>query len=111
MVGRAGDEGITVTFKEGNVIDTLKGSKLSYRNKHFKRVPLGKQVVTVRVHWLPHYLSDNVVKTLLVDYGTSLSIERLSSTVAGFKVFNGVREVKMEVDEWQKVALPHLINL
>jgi hypothetical protein len=41
-------------------------------------VALGKQILKLRLHWLPLYFNDAVVHKLLVSYGKVLDVKRLS---------------------------------
>ena len=75
--GNTGDEGITVLFKDDRHLDFLRSETLVFRNKHFNIVALGKQVIRIRVHWLPLYVSDSAIKSIFCDYGKVLAVKNL----------------------------------
>lgn len=88
-----------MTLKDKQDVEKLRSGNLVYRNKKFTAVELGCQILTVKVHWLPYYLHDNVAKAFLCDYGRIISIEMLTSVVGGLRVYNEMREVKIQVDK------------
>lgn len=108
--GHPGDEGHTVLFKDGSTIEKISGTLLQYRNKVFHMVALGKQSVTIRVHWLPVFITDVALKSVMSEFGNILNVRRLMTKTDGHVLENGIREVTLEVSELQKRQLPHLIR-
>lgn len=105
------ESGYTVTMKSRETVDKLRQvENLNYRNYHFSITALNKQVINVRVHWMPHYLSDNLLKSVFADYGRVLNVQRLSQSYGQSLIHNGVREVTLEVTEIQRLAVPHLLK-
>jgi hypothetical protein len=103
-----GNEGVSVTFKKEDIIRLV--TNLKYQSKEYKLVQYGKQIVRVKIHWLPVVVTDSCVKFILASYGKVLSVERLKSQLGDFKVNNGRWYAALEMDEVQKNNLPHLFK-
>ena len=79
-------------------------------SKTIRVVCSGRQVLSVRVHWLPVYLSNTVVEALLKPYGKILDIHSGNTNVANRSFKSGVRVVRMEVDEVDKNRITHMFK-
>ena len=108
--GPPADAGIFLTFSSEASVDRLKASDLRYRDKQFTLTHLGKQVIIVRVHWLPLFFTDSLIKSVLADFGRVLSVEKATTIQDNRHVRNGMRVVRIEVDEVGRRALPHMVK-
>ena len=79
------------------------------RNR-FTIMKMTEQVVTLRIHWLPIYFDNSILKEILGQYGDVLDVRMLKSAHADVVAFDGVREVRIKVDEFQKQLIPHLVK-
>ena len=86
------------------------GDSLSYRNRTFGVVNLGSQEVTVRLHWLPVYIKDSIVKQVCSRYGEVIDVVREMSQCDIFKVETGVRLVRMRLSVDEVKCLPHIVS-
>ncbi|KAL3877994.1 hypothetical protein ACJMK2_035635 [Sinanodonta woodiana] len=73
---------------------------------------LAKMVVDLRVHWLPLYISDDIIKEVLSPFVKVLDITR-DKTVLDKDVvtFNGTRLVKLQTTEFDSRNIPHIVSL
>ena len=111
--GPPSENAVYVEFNSQAPVQQLKDQEvLSYRNKVFTFTQLGKQVLTLRLHWLPLYISDNLIRSVFSDYGTVLGVERASADYGNLRtrIQNGLRTVSLEVDEAQRRRIPHLLQ-
>lgn len=70
----------------------------------------GRQIINVRVHWLPVYASNNCIKALLAPYGKVLDMAHSGCAVGKNKFKYGVRTAILEVSEIEKSKIPHLLQ-
>ncbi|KAH3828489.1 hypothetical protein DPMN_130469 [Dreissena polymorpha] len=70
----------------------------------------GKQLVDVRVHWLPVFIDNRVLEEMFGTFGTVISIKHETMDMDGFHVISGVRVVRLQIDEEAKNSIPHLLN-
>lgn len=52
---------------------------LSHRDKEFTAVSLNKQIVRVRMHWLPIYLGENFVKHFFTKHDKDVEVRRIET--------------------------------
>ena len=69
-----------------------------------------EQVVTLRIHWLPLYFDNLILREIFSQYGDILDIAMSKTSHEKFVAFNGTREVRMKVDEFKKQQIPHLVH-
>lgn len=94
------ESGFIVTMKKKETVDTLRQvEQLIYRNYKFTTTALNMQVITVRVHWMPHYLSDSLLKVVFADNGKVLQVQRLFQSYGQSLIKNGMREARYS--DWQ----------
>lgn len=107
----ASDSTFSVLFNEKATVNHLsKLGKISTPKFKFDLVHMSQQVIKFRVHWLPLYYDDTMLKGIFCDYGEILDIKRLKTVMENNVFLNGIREVTMKVDEADKMKIPHLIN-
>ncbi len=105
------DSGVYVTLVTDEALERIRSAPaLLFNQKHFSVTQLGKQVVTIRVHWLPLFFSDNLIKHVLADFGHVIAVERCTTIHDRINIKNGMRVVSLEVDETQRLRMPHLIK-
>jgi len=73
-------------------------------------VNLGSQNVTIRLHWLPSYMKDDVVRQMCSRFWEVVSVEREKSKCDIFDIETGVREVKMVFSIDDLKCLPHIFT-
>ena len=61
-------------------------------------------------HWLPLFISDAAIKSILFEYGKVLSVKCLVNNVDNAPVKNGLMEVVLEVSEIERLKISHLIR-
>lgn len=71
---------------------------------------INEQVVTLRIHWLPLYFDNSILYEIFGQFGEILSVKMLKTAHANVVTFDGVREVKVKVDEFKKQQLPHIVH-
>lgn len=62
------------------------------------------------MHWLPVFITDVALKSVMSEFGNILNVRRLMTKTDNHVLENGVREITVEVSELQKRQLPHLIR-
>ena len=102
-VGFSGLTALTRFLREG-------GDGLSYRTRNFSFVNLGSQNVTLRLHWLPGYIKDDVVRQMCSRFGEVVSVEREKTKCDVIDVETGVRLVKMVLSVDDIKCLPHVLS-
>lgn len=69
---------------------------------------LTRQRVTVRVHWLPPYVSDDIIIDVLEKFGEIIDFQTLWDIDTHVK--GCIREVRMILDDEGRDELPHIIT-
>ena len=77
----------------------------------FAVTSLAEQTVKIKVHWLPLFYSDRLLKAIFCDYGDVIDINWSKSAYANICAYNGIREVLLRTDEVKKQKIPHLVKL
>ena len=77
----------------------------------FGVVCLTEQTVKLKIHWLPLYYSNRLLKAIFCDYGDVLDVSMCKSSYAHVCALNGMREVLLKTDEIHKQRIPHLVKL
>ena len=73
---------------------------------------LAKMVVDLRIHWLPLYLSDDVISEVLSPFGKVLNITRDKTLLdKDVSTWNGTRLVKLQTTEFDSRNIPHIVSL
>jgi hypothetical protein len=66
--------------------------------------------IQLRVHWMPMYVSNEYIRRVFSQLGSVIRVVSETVAVDGIKVYTGVRTVTMEMDERNKVNIPHRLN-
>lgn len=69
---------------------------------------LTQQKITLKIHWLPHYISDDFLVDFFSRYGTVEKVDDIWSPDA--KCRTGLREVYMSTDDEMRNAIPHMVR-
>lgn len=105
------DSSFSVMLKFSDTVELVSSKrKIQVRGNNFQIMKMNEQVVTIRVHWLPLYFDNSILHEILGQFGEVLNVKLLKTAHANVVTFDGVREVKLKVDEFQKQQLPHLVS-
>ena len=108
----AADSAFSIYFKFNDTVgNILQIGEINAGNVTFQTMRMTEQIVTIRVHWLPLYYDDALLKEILGEFGEVQEIRLLRTAHANVVVFDGVREVRMKVDEFKKQMIPHVVRL
>lgn len=100
-----------VTVKSDGARDLLLASPVVMLGKEELPVTLmnlAEERVTIRVHWLPPYISDDFVREYFGRYGTVLDLGREIRRLNGSEVRTGVRIVTLRTDHNRKLSIPYM---
>ncbi|KAL3877948.1 hypothetical protein ACJMK2_035589 [Sinanodonta woodiana] len=69
-------------------------------------------ITDLRVHWLPLYISDQLIEEVLSPFGKVLDIT-IDKTLLDkdTMTFNGTRNVKLQTTEFDSRHIPHIVSL
>lgn len=105
------DSSFSIFMSNEEVVKMLKGKTfLEYEKLKFMVMSMTDQLVNIRVHWLPLFYDNRIIKAMLSGYGEIQDIRMCKSSYANLVALNGVREVLIKTDEIKKQQIPHLIN-
>ena len=94
---------------EGTV--NLRDKKVIGNNKvKLNVISMAEEIVTLRVHWLPLYYDNRLLKAIFCEYGEVLDIRMCKSSHANLVAMNGMREVTIKTVEVTKQKIPHLVT-
>ena len=109
--GQPGDQSYYISFKSVSSVEKIcLAAPLEVNNRKFLLTCLGKQVINVRVHWLPAFAPSTLVTNIMTEYGKVLKVSDGFVEIEGVQVKSGVRNVMLEVSESQRLEVPHIIN-
>lgn len=107
----ANDSSFSIFMGNEEIVRRLKEKKFLEVDKlKFMVMCMTEQLVSIRVHWLPLFYDNRIVKAMLSDYGEIQDIRMCKSSYANLVAMNGIREVLIKTDEIKKQQIPHLIN-
>lgn len=73
---------------------------------------LANFIIDIRVHWLPLYVNDDIIKEVLAPFGKVLDITRDKTVLDKDTVtFNGTRLVKFQTTDFDSKHIPHVVSL
>ena len=105
------DPSFSVMLKFSDTVELVSSKrKMRVNGNSYQIMKMNEQVVSIRVHWLPLYFDNSILHEILGQFGEVLSVKLLKTAHANVVTFDGVREVKLKVDEFQKQQLPHLVR-
>ena len=92
------DKSVYVTFTDDAALQFMRQvQNLYFENKTYSCHQLGKQIINVKIHWLPEYINNSFVESEMSEFGTVKSIEKC--VAHDTKLKSGIRLVKLEVTE------------
>ena len=105
------DSSYSVLFKYDDAMLMMhkKGSIL-INKVVFNIMKMDEQIVTLRVHWLPLYMDNSLLREVFAEYAKVIDVVMLKTSHAIVSAYNGVREVSIKTDEFRKQRVPHLVN-
>lgn len=69
-------------------------------------------IVDLRIHWLPLFINDSIIKDVLKDYGEILEITKDKTVINKDTIIeNGTRTVKLRTTEFDSRNIPHIVSL
>ncbi|KAL3870751.1 hypothetical protein ACJMK2_038795 [Sinanodonta woodiana] len=73
---------------------------------------LANFTIDLRVHWLPLYVNDDIIREVLAPFGTVLDITRDKTLLdKDTATLNGTRLVKLNTTEFDSRHIPHIVSL
>lgn len=107
----ANDSSYSLFLSNEGVVQKLKSKKVIGSGKtRFTVMSMSEQVVNLRIHWLPLYYDNRILKAIFCDYGEVLDIRMCKSSFANLVALNGLREITLKTDEILKQKIPHLVK-
>lgn len=103
-----GDDGASITFSQEDQARLV--TNLTYQGKEFRLMNFGKQIIGVKLHWLPVFVGENCIRAILAPYGKVMTVEKLKANWGEHRVNNGQWFATLEVDEVKKINIPHLLR-
>ena len=79
-------------------------------NFRFNAISMSEQVVSLRIHWLPLYYDNRILKAIFCDFGEVLDVRNLKSSHKDLSAYNGTREVILKTDEVFRQKFKHLVK-
>lgn len=105
------DRDYSILLKYRDAVDRLISlGKLTQGNYTYDVMKMTEQVVTLRIHWLPLFFDNLILKEIFNQYGEILDITMSKTSHEKLVAFNGTREVRMKVDEFQRQQIPHVVH-
>jgi len=85
--------------------------QVAFKGRVFTFCAISKEIVTLRIHWLPMYIKNEYLVRVFEKFGTVNAVKMEQTLVNGsVELYTGVRTVILECDEWAKHSIPHLIK-
>ena len=107
----ANDYSFSLFLSNEGTVNSLRDKKVIGNSKvKLNVISMAEQIVTLRVHWLPLYYDNRLLKAILCEYGEILDIRMCKSSHANLVAMNGMREVTIKTDEVTKQKIPHLFT-
>ena len=103
------NDGFIVAFLDVTTADNISG-QLSLQNMNFRCMPLYRQVVNVKLHWLPLYVGESFVKQFLQELAMLSLLKETKQVLGRERLKVEPMRVALEVTETPKMAIPHLVK-
>ena len=71
---------------------------------------MNEQVVSLRIHWLPIYFENAILREIFEADGKIMDIKMLKTAHEKFVAFNGIREIRLKTSEFKRQLIPHLVK-
>ncbi|KAL3880761.1 hypothetical protein ACJMK2_032976 [Sinanodonta woodiana] len=73
---------------------------------------VAKLIVDLRVHWLPLYITDDIIREVLSPFGHVIDITKDTTILdQANSTLNGTRLVKLQTTEFDSMQIPHIVSL
>ena len=107
----AHDNAYSVQLTTRDTVNRLKKQGIiGSGNFRFNAISMSEQVVSLRIHWLPLYYDNRILKSIFCDFGEVLDVRNLKSSHKDLSAYNGTREVILKTDEVFRQKVPHLVK-
>ena len=108
----ASDYSYSLFLRDKAPVEILLNQKVIGKSKtKFCVISMSEQTVKLKVHWLPLFYDNRLIKAFLADFDTVLDVQLCKSSYANVCAYNGLREVLLKTDEINKHRITHLIKL
>ena len=105
------DRSFSLIIKDKDTAKRLMEMKYIGRgSKRFTVMLCSEQIVSLRVHWLPMYYQDRLLKAIFCDFGEVLEVKHMKTSYTNVCTLNGMREVILKTDEKLKQRIPHMVK-
>lgn len=74
-------------------------------------VSMYEQTVRLKIHWLPLFYENRLLKAIFCDFGEVSDVQMCKSSYANVCAMNGQRELLLKTDEVSNQKIPHLVKL
>ena len=107
----ANDTSYSVLLAENESVEKMHQiGRIQAGKIHFDIMKMTDQIVNLRIHWLPIFYDNSILREIFSQYGKILDIKMMKTAHEKLVAYNGVREIKMKIDEIMKHQIPHLVN-
>ncbi len=101
----------SVTFRTSKTVSMVEKLMVLCNDRfRFHVSALGRQVLSIRVHWLPDYVDNSLLTAVFSQYGTIIDITDTTVDYKQMTIGTGTRVVTIETDEVLKRHIPHLLH-
>ncbi|MES9884707.1 MAG: hypothetical protein ABW185_28005 [Sedimenticola sp.] len=101
----------SVTFRTSETVSMVEKLMVLCNDRfRFHVSALGRQVLSIRVHWLPDYVDNSLLTAVFSQYGTIIDITDTTVDYKQMTIGTGTRVVTIETDEVLKRHIPHLLH-
>ena len=105
------DNSYSVLFSYSDTVERFVGlEELKVGSQRFAIMPMSEQIVSLRIHWLPIYYDNSILREIFGEWGKVLSVDMLKTAHENHVTLDGTREVKLKTDELSKQQIPYVVN-
>ena len=105
------DKSYSVLFSYSDKVERYMGlEELKCGSQRFAIMCMSEQIVSLRIHWLPVYYNNSILREIFGEWGKVLSVDMLKTAHENHVILDGTREVKLKTDELSKQQIPHVVN-
>ena len=107
----ANDTSYSVLLAENESVEKMHQiGRIQAGKIHFDIMKMTDQIVNLRIHWLPIFYDNSILREIFSQYEKILDIKMMKTAHEKLVAYNGMREIKMKIDEIMKHQIPHLVN-
>ena len=90
------DKEVSVSFVHSSTIGKIVDNFININNKKISILISGREIVNIRMHWLPIYASNKMVEAIMKPYGKVLKVEYSTINIGNGSFKGGVRIIQNE---------------